>query len=574
MFINAEPRFVSNGFETFVPFHRAEALHQRLVEMTNNDVNAWSIFRPLVPSTGESWDGNLDEYSNNENFQVHSLYGGYYQDSPPISQNKVAGLPRSVAHSQARQPQCRSFENVSISQPLYQEPVPEMNCLEQPSPMLGHDYSQMSLGRGRGSFAEFSSVRNVLKNLSYQPQVDARNSSFTSSSGLSQSTYAEEASIFNNSMNISSTSPNTMYSSYSPPQASASHRTMDSTDTRNSYMTSTKTHYWQSNLRSSKGTQNTYELPLGQDGLPRYPNQQYDSWSSAYGTASTWDPQSLASNTISPKMLTLNVSSASLSSSGSSQGSVLALSESSGAMSVDDPGEPPLPERLQVVEPQPIPRPRQILPDCPPSSHRIVPVVPSNSSPPSRNTNKRLMKVVKSPSQTRRKNSPPARGIPATFHSPSPRSSDAGSLISGATPPRIELNLVELASAPQSFAAAQAIRDREAQDDFLVQSKLAGMSYKDIRRVGKFTEAESTLRGRFRNLTKDKTQRVRKPEWEDNDIRLLKKAVRKLTRPSDLSRARIPWKQVAEYIASHGGSYHFGNATCRKRWDDLEGRQR
>ncbi|MAD81768.1 MAG: hypothetical protein CL912_02295 [Deltaproteobacteria bacterium] len=55
-------------------------------------------------------------------------------------------------------------------------------------------------------------------------------------------------------------------------------------------------------------------------------------------------------------------------------------------------------------------------------------------------------------------------------------------------------------------------------------------------------------------------------------IRLLKKAVRKLTRESDLAKSKIPWKQVAEYIASHGGSYHFGNATCRKRWDDLEGR--
>lgn len=70
MFINAEPRFVSNGFETFVPFYRTEALHQRLAEMTSNDVNAWSIFRPVVPSTGDSWDGHLDEYSNNENFQV------------------------------------------------------------------------------------------------------------------------------------------------------------------------------------------------------------------------------------------------------------------------------------------------------------------------------------------------------------------------------------------------------------------------------------------------------------------------------------------------------------------------
>jgi hypothetical protein len=26
---------------------------------------------------------------------------------------------------------------------------------------------------------------------------------------------------------------------------------------------------------------------------------------------------------------------------------------------------------------------------------------------------------------------------------------------------------------------------------------------------------------------------------------------------------------VAEYIVEHGGSYHFGNSTCRKRWDEL-----
>ena len=55
-------------------------------------------------------------------------------------------------------------------------------------------------------------------------------------------------------------------------------------------------------------------------------------------------------------------------------------------------------------------------------------------------------------------------------------------------------------------------------DLFLVKSKLAGMSYREIRDRGNFTEAESTLRGRFRTLTKDKESRVRKPEWEERDV--------------------------------------------------------
>ena len=53
-------------------------------------------------------------------------------------------------------------------------------------------------------------------------------------------------------------------------------------------------------------------------------------------------------------------------------------------------------------------------------------------------------------------------------------------------------------------------------------------------------------------------------------LRLLKKAVKKLTTASDLANSRVSWKQVADYIANHGGSYHFGNATCRKRWDELQ----
>jgi hypothetical protein len=143
---------------------------------------------------------------------------------------------------------------------------------------------------------------------------------------------------------------------------------------------------------------------------------------------------------------------------------------------------------------------------------------------------------------------------------------------------------------PSSEQSEQHIlQRREEMDKFLVQSKLDGMSYKEIRRKGGFSEAESTLRGRFRTLTKKKDERVRKPEWDENDvryymittvnytnrysqIRLLKKAVRKLSQGTDPAKMKTPWKLVADYIFEHGGSYHFGNATCRKRWDQLQGR--
>lgn len=65
---------------------------------------------------------------------------------------------------------------------------------------------------------------------------------------------------------------------------------------------------------------------------------------------------------------------------------------------------------------------------------------------------------------------------------------------------------------------AKANAERAKKDEFLVQNKRAGMTYREIRRKGNFTEAESTLRGRYRTLTKDKNARVRKPEFLDNDV--------------------------------------------------------
>ncbi|CCU80332.1 hypothetical protein BGHDH14_bgh05887 [Blumeria hordei DH14] len=109
---------------------------------------------------------------------------------------------------------------------------------------------------------------------------------------------------------------------------------------------------------------------------------------------------------------------------------------------------------------------------------------------------------------------------------------------------------------------------RTARDEFLIQKKRAGMSYRDIKREGGFIEPESTLRGRFRTLTKAKSARVRKPEWSENDVHLLKQAVDKLGPKK--SSGKIPWKKVARYILDNGGSYHFGNSTCRKRWDEIK----
>ncbi|KAL2284210.1 hypothetical protein FJTKL_09177 [Diaporthe vaccinii] len=111
---------------------------------------------------------------------------------------------------------------------------------------------------------------------------------------------------------------------------------------------------------------------------------------------------------------------------------------------------------------------------------------------------------------------------------------------------------------------------RSEKDEYLVQSKLAGMTYKEIRRNGGFTEAESTLRGRFRTLTKPKEARVRKPEFQEIDDKLLKRAVIKFSKGvGEITRDNVPWKLVSEYMSDQGGSYHFGYTTVRKRWEYL-----
>jgi hypothetical protein len=52
-------------------------------------------------------------------------------------------------------------------------------------------------------------------------------------------------------------------------------------------------------------------------------------------------------------------------------------------------------------------------------------------------------------------------------------------------------------------------------------------------------------------------------------LRLLERAVRHYAKNEDPARVKIPWKKVGEWIVENGGSYHFGNATCRKKWDEM-----
>jgi hypothetical protein len=43
---------------------------------------------------------------------------------------------------------------------------------------------------------------------------------------------------------------------------------------------------------------------------------------------------------------------------------------------------------------------------------------------------------------------------------------------------------------------------------------------------------------------------------------------------SDQKLVKVPWKKVAEYIAGNGGSYHFGNSTCKRKWIELKKNQK
>lgn len=52
------------------------------------------------------------------------------------------------------------------------------------------------------------------------------------------------------------------------------------------------------------------------------------------------------------------------------------------------------------------------------------------------------------------------------------------------------------------------------------------------------------------------------------ELRKVDSAHIRLTRDQRLN--KISWKRVGEYIIKNGGSYHFGNSTCKKKWAQLD----
>ncbi|KAF2823464.1 hypothetical protein CC86DRAFT_299202 [Ophiobolus disseminans] len=126
---------------------------------------------------------------------------------------------------------------------------------------------------------------------------------------------------------------------------------------------------------------------------------------------------------------------------------------------------------------------------------------------------------------------------------------------------------------------------RKADDEILLEGKRDGLTYKEIRKKMQAKPAESTLRGRYRSLTKPRQARVRKPLWRSIDVRsmnkieLLKQCVQQELDRIDANHhsslgydqrlGKVQWKKVADFIHANGGSYHFGNSTCKRKWTEL-----
>lgn len=331
-------------------------------------------------------------------------------------------------------------------------------------------------------------------------------------SGLPQTSYLEDGSNLDTSMTMSmaETSPSTIYSGCSTSSHSIDPRTLSQYGMSNS--ASSTSSWWPETSHAKNTKQSEHDVPMTtHDGLPRYQmnssSHLFDnSWNMLPDTSSTWPTHTIASDAVSSST-THSGNTSSSQFSISSQESELQISESSSGESSDD--EQLSTERLEVVEPQPR-RPRQILPNSGSTSRRILPTLPSNDTSLTRTARKRPATDTNTSTSNNRRMNSPLPGGDSSYYPTVPRSSVHKRIEPKPMPPSEQC--------AHSLAAVKAVQYRDAKDDFLVRSKMAGMSYKDIRKKGKFTEAESTLRGRYRTLTKHKAARVRKPEWNDNDV--------------------------------------------------------
>lgn len=79
-------------------------------------------------------------------------------------------------------------------------------------------------------------------------------------------------------------------------------------------------------------------------------------------------------------------------------------------------------------------------------------------------------------------------------------------------------DMEDTSSSRSNFSMNSAARHKW-EDELLLREWRKGTPYRRIKAIGNFKVAESTLRGRIRTLTKDKSERVRRPEWTTEDVR-------------------------------------------------------
>jgi hypothetical protein len=91
-----------------------------------------------------------------------------------------------------------------------------------------------------------------------------------------------------------------------------------------------------------------------------------------------------------------------------------------------------------------------------------------------------------------------------------------GSLL--VTPSKNAQPTSDLASQTASHMTVSTPVVRKREDIILLEGKRRGLTYKEIRKKLGTNVAESTLRGRYRSLTKARKDRVRKPVWTENDV--------------------------------------------------------
>ena len=78
--------------------------------------------------------------------------------------------------------------------------------------------------------------------------------------------------------------------------------------------------------------------------------------------------------------------------------------------------------------------------------------------------------------------------------------------------------LTSAATTPSRQQGPRGAQRDTSTDAHLVQLRGEGKSYKQIKDMLGLEEAESTLRGRYRTLTKPKEARVRKPDWTQESV--------------------------------------------------------